>query len=242
LIQQVLAGTKARELMEQRSSRGSPATESVRNEDVQAPASPVQAEVINQEHLQLSLEEAFFLTYALGALQVDRVDSAKDLWDILQVFRGHSYFPPAVIAALQPNDPFLLHYVVYHHFRSLGWVVRDGVKFAVDYLLYERGVVFSHAAFAILIVPSYSDPYWFEDITRKKKIERERAKKNWHWLHCANRVQNQVLKTLVLVYVDVPSPQRQAEAIANRDVGELLKTYRVREFCTKRWNPNRNRE
>jgi tRNA-splicing endonuclease subunit Sen2 len=36
-------------------------------------------------------------------------------------------------------------YVAYHHYRSLGWVVKTGIKFCVDWLLYKRGLVFSHA-------------------------------------------------------------------------------------------------
>lgn len=47
--------------------------------------------------------------------------------------------PPAL------DSPFLVNYVVYHHFRSLGWVVKGGLKFCVDYLLYKRGPVFHHA-------------------------------------------------------------------------------------------------
>jgi tRNA-splicing endonuclease subunit Sen2 len=47
---------------------------------------------------------------------------------------------------LLPDDPFLVSYVAYHHFRSLGWVVKPGIKFSCDWLLYRRGPVFSHAA------------------------------------------------------------------------------------------------
>jgi tRNA-splicing endonuclease subunit Sen2 len=47
---------------------------------------------------------------------------------------------------LRPDDPFLVSYVTYHHFRSLGWVVKPGIKFAADWLLYRRGPVFSHSA------------------------------------------------------------------------------------------------
>jgi tRNA-splicing endonuclease subunit Sen2 len=45
----------------------------------------------------------------------------------------------------RPDNPFLVNYIVYHHYRSLGWVVRGGIKFCVDYMLYKRGPVFSHA-------------------------------------------------------------------------------------------------
>lgn len=43
------------------------------------------------------------------------------------------------------DNPFLLNYVAYHHFRSLGWVVKSGIKFCADFLLYKRGPAFSHA-------------------------------------------------------------------------------------------------
>ena len=205
----------------------------------QGPIEP-EVEIINQEHLQLTLEESFFLSYALGSLHVSIPNrlSPSSSWDLLTLFRQHSHFPPISADDLEPDDPFLLSYVTYHHFRSLGWVVRPGIKFAVDHLLYERGVVFSHAAFAVLIVPSYSDAYWFATEARREKVEKERKRRSWHWFHAMNRVQNQVLKTLVLCYVDVPGK----DVIEGNDVGELLKKYRVREFCAKRWSANRNRE
>lgn len=46
----------------------------------------------------------------------------------------------------RPDNPFVVSYVAYHHFRSLGWVVRDGIKFCVDWVLYgSRGPVGGHA-------------------------------------------------------------------------------------------------
>ena len=51
--------------------------------------------------------------------------------------------PSAV--AMRSDNPFLISYVAYHHYRSLGWVVKTGIKFCVDWLLYKRGLVFSHA-------------------------------------------------------------------------------------------------
>lgn len=44
-----------------------------------------------------------------------------------------------------PDNPFMLHYATLHHYRSLGWVIKSGIKFCADYLLYKRGPVFSHA-------------------------------------------------------------------------------------------------
>ncbi|KAG9193231.1 tRNA-splicing endonuclease subunit Sen2 [Alternaria panax] len=235
------------------------------------------------EHLQLTPEEAFFLTYVLGAMEVINVDiqtSSNDSqhypsWYLLRVFCAHASssgdstdpegilthlrtahnmsngatrMDPAIscVPSIAPDNPFLLKYVVFHHFRSLGWVVRPGVKFAVDYLLYIRGPAFTHAEFAIMIIPSYSAPYWNEQAdgqSQDRAAEKER--RDWWWFHRVNRVQTQVMKTLMLVYVEVPEPwdMRCAELDGFKlDIGSVLKKYTVREFVFKRWSPSRNRD
>ena len=45
----------------------------------------------------------------------------------------------------RPDNPFFLNYISYHHYRSLGWVVKPGTKFCIDHLLYKKGPVFGHA-------------------------------------------------------------------------------------------------
>lgn len=212
----------------------------------------------NQEHLQLSLEEAFFLAYGLGVLQIQDSSNLEPIntASLFSLFRQHSYFPPASMDLLQPDDPFLTSYVVYHHFRSLGWVVRPGVKFAVDYLLYNRGPVFSHAEFAVIILPSYSAPYWTS--TPERRMEsRKKESKSWWWLHCVNRVQSQVRKSLVLVYVEIPPPSSLNSCVTlpvktelannacfpdSTDISQWLKCYKIREVTLKRWIPNRSRD
>ena len=212
----------------------------------------VQAEAVaieNQEHLQLNPSEAFFLNYALGILQVhDRATSAVLPSETLfTLFRQHSYFPPRKPQELRSDDPFLLQYVVYHHFRSLGWVVRPGIKFAVDWLLYLRGPVFSHAEFAVIVLPAYTHSYWRSTHELQKSTAKQESK-SWWWLHCVNRVQSQVRKSLVICYVHVP-PLRDRTALAERetaveeiDIGQILRQYKVRELTLKRWTPNRERD
>ena len=186
-------------------------------------------DIVDREHLQLMPEEAFYLTYALGALSVQDPATQKTLsvQDLFQLFRQHSYFPPRA-AALQPDDPFMLQYAVYHHFRSLGWVVRPGIKFGVDWLLYHRGPVFSHAEFALIVLPAYTDPGW---------NGRQPPQRSWHWLHSVNRVQSTALKTLVMIHVDIP-PSCDEQL----DISATLKRYKIREFVLKRWLSNRNRD
>ena len=198
----------------------------------------------DQEHLQLSYEEAFFLTYGLGILDIYSEES-QDLLsnlELLQIFRQHSYFPTRPSSRLQLDDPFLLSYVVYHHFRSLGWVVRHGLKFAVDFLLYNRGPVFSHAEFAVIVIPAYEHAYWSATPARVAET-RKKTTKSWWWLHGVNRVQAQVRKNLVLAYVEIP-PEGNVDGVGEevQDIGSVLKRYKVREFILKRWTPNRNRD
>jgi tRNA-splicing endonuclease subunit Sen2 len=212
---------------------------------VKAPPKPVS----DQEHLQLTLEEAFFLHYALGVLTIipPRSDDSPplspksapatfDTIDILELFGQHSTFPPPTTGpVINADDQFLLNYVTYHHFRSLGWVIRPGLKFGADYMLYNRGPVFSHAEFAVIIIPAYTHRYWN---TPGGRGQRRAAEKDWWWFHCVNRVQSQVKKSLVLCYVDVPSPFE----IDFSSVGRVLSAYSVREFVVRRWLPNRSRD
>jgi tRNA-splicing endonuclease subunit Sen2 len=196
----------------------------------------------DREHLQLTIEEAFFLSYGLGVLTISDQKSKEPIStkDLFSLFRRQSYFPPQETANISPDDPFMLSYAVYHHFRSLGWVVRGGTKFSVDYLLYNRGPVFTHAEFAILIFPSYSDPLWSADPSKKEYVGKM-EKRRWSWLNCINRVNSQVKKTLVLVYVDIPPPD---EAHLDESIGTdgILKRYKIREFVLKRWISNRSRD
>lgn len=222
-----------------------------------SPPKPAQAidTIINQEHLQLTPEEAFFLAYGLGVLQISSQNPQTILstTSLLSLFRQNSYFPPVPSSELHPDDPFLLSYVVYHHFRSLGWVVRPGIKFAVDFLLYNRGPAFSHAEFAVVIVPSYRHPYWLSTATLAAVSDR-RESRSWWWLHCVNRVQSQVRKSLLLVYVEVPPPMNTVSSVedhtrdgagspkADVDITGMLKQYRIRELTIRRWTPNRSRD
>lgn len=200
----------------------------------------------NEEHLQLSNEEAFFLAYSLGSLKIydgplkseeNQSNSPLTTSALLQQFCHHSFQPVRdSSASIQPDDPFMLSYTVYHHFRSLGWVIRSGVKFGTDYLLYNRGPVFSHAEFAVIVIPSYNHSYWSETEERKNYTAEKQAR-SWWWLHCVNRVQAQVLKSLVVCYVEVPPPVASID-----DIGALFGQYKVREFMIKRWTPNRTRD
>ncbi|KAG6994132.1 ceramide glucosyltransferase [Physcia stellaris] len=127
------------------------------------------------------------------------------------------------------------------------WVVRSGIKFGVDYLLYQRGPAFAHAQFSIIVVPSYSHAYWSGRGTGEVEKGQKGKGKSWWWLHAVNRVQSQVLKNLVVVFVEVPPPLEGGFGRGDgdgelEDVTGLLKRYKIREMVLKRWTPNRTRD
>ncbi|CAI4214779.1 unnamed protein product [Parascedosporium putredinis] len=208
-------------------------------ESQQQQVAAVLGDLVDKEHLQLTREEAFFLSFGLGALQVVDGESKEPVAprDLLELFRRYSYIPPQQgppSEVLRPDDRFLLDYVIYHHFRSLGWVPRGGIKFGVDWLLYFKGPAFDHAQYGIIIMPSYSHPYW-------KERGQHSPSKDWAWFHRVSRTLANVLKTIVLAYVDIPPPPVFEEAL-DKGITDVMQLYTVREIIAKRFNPNRERK
>ncbi|XP_035223041.1 tRNA-splicing endonuclease subunit SEN2-like [Stegodyphus dumicola] len=75
-----------------------------------------------KEHLILTFEEAYFLSYGLGCLVVKDRGQSMDLLRLWNKF-----------CELSVGQNFPIMYTAYHHFRSKGWVVRSGLKYGTDY-------------------------------------------------------------------------------------------------------------
>lgn len=90
--------------------------------------------------------------------------SVESLWNIFQQVHLQIPIPDAPTQPLQFDNPFLVNYMVYHHYRALGWVVRGGLKFCVDYLLYKRGPVFAHAEYVWLYLTRMTIPQYCTQI------------------------------------------------------------------------------
>lgn len=111
--------------------------------------------VEDKEWLHLSSFEVFFLVGMLGVLEVhDQDDEPLNLGILYTLFlKSHEAPLPSPQSqslsqdesVYRPDNPFLLSYIAYHHYRSLGWAVKSGLKFCADWLLYKRGPVFGHA-------------------------------------------------------------------------------------------------
>ncbi|WFD44472.1 tRNA-intron lyase [Malassezia psittaci] len=212
----------------------------------------------NVEHFQLTMVEAFFLAGMLGCLEVYDANNEVSLVILLtikilsvealyqlclatQLPAAFSPNPSAKSVWARPDNPFLLSYVVYHHFRSLGWVVKNGTKFCVDYLLYKKGPVFSHAEFAVLVIPEYEDQQDADECPFPQ--HHNAGDKSWVWFSMVNRVNSQVQKTLVLTHVQIPS-KRSWQNFDLTSPEQLLASlqhgwFRVKEVAIRRWVPAR---
>lgn len=209
----------------------------------------LEEELIDYEHLQLTLQEAFFLVWALDCLTI-LVPGTTDSIPLPRIWRiFQSLYDPIHAGLLTPSieildktptrfdNPFLIHYALYHHYRSLGWVVKGGIKFCVDYLLYKRGPVFSHAEFAIVLCPVYEDP---SDRDTSPYDLQNVDPFSWSWLSTINRVNSQVQKTLVLTYVTIPAMNRLPNDVLQSPA--CLTHYSIREVIVRRFIPARMRD
>ncbi|XP_038668601.1 tRNA-splicing endonuclease subunit Sen2 isoform X3 [Scyliorhinus canicula] len=139
------------------------------------------------EYLQLSLEEAFFLVYALGCLTIydnEEPLSILKLWEIFSL--------------IQPG--FKANYMGYHYFRSKGWVPKTGLKYGTDLLLYRKGPPFYHASYSVVIE--------MVDDTCQGSPRRPFT---WRSLAGLNRTTSNVSKELLLCYLIKPSDMTDEE-------------------------------
>ncbi|KIK56665.1 hypothetical protein GYMLUDRAFT_76019 [Collybiopsis luxurians FD-317 M1] len=199
----------------------------------------------DMEHLQLTLQEAFFLAWNFDCLTIldpetDEPLSLHEIWTTFQQIYLAPPIPtllPTQTPGLEFDNPFLIHYAVYHHYRSLGWVVKSGLKFCVDYLLYKRGPVFTHAEFSIVVCPVYEDPADQEvSVTHLQNA----SPFTWSWLGTINRANSQVMKTLVLAYVTIPARSRLSKELLSSPA--CFAHYSVREVIVRRFIPARMRD
>lgn len=164
----------------------------------------------SREKLELMPVEALFLSFALPVLAL----TPSEIVTIIS--KKASYVE---------IQRFIRVYVAYHHYRSLRWCVRSGVKFGCDLLLYKRGPPFQHAEFSIMVMDSNET----HDYT---------------WYSSVARVSAGAKKTLVLCYID-DNGLTQQELLSLWNSGrlvDLLSRYTVSEVIYKRWVPGKNRD
>nr|XP_012311909.1 tRNA-splicing endonuclease subunit Sen2-like isoform X1 [Aotus nancymaae] len=165
------------------------------------------------EYLQLSLEEAFFLVYALGCLSIYY---EKEPLTIVKLWKAFTVVQPT----------FRTTYMAYHYFRSKGWVPKVGLKYGTDLLLYQKGPPFYHASYSVII--ELVDDH-FEGSLRRPF--------SWKSLAALSRVSVNVSKELMLCYLIKPSTMMDKEM----ESPECMKRIKVQEVILSQWVSSRER-
>ncbi|NWS21219.1 SEN2 endonuclease, partial [Pachyramphus minor] len=165
------------------------------------------------EYLQLSLEEAFFLVYALGCLSIYYGEEPLSIVKLWEVF-----------SEVKPD--FKTTYMAYHYFRSRGWVPKVGLKYGTDLLLYRKGPPFYHASYSVLAELVDDD---FQGSLRRPL--------SWMSLSGLNRTTANASKELMLCYLIKPSDMTAEEMSSP----ECMKRIKVQELIVSRWVSSRER-
>ncbi|XP_078604164.1 tRNA-splicing endonuclease subunit Sen2-like isoform X1 [Branchiostoma floridae x Branchiostoma japonicum] len=170
------------------------------------------------ESLQLSLEEAFFLSYGLGCLSVvDESGCLMTLTDMWQCFT-------------QTQHNFLPNYIVYHYLRSKGWVPRAGVKYGAPWVLYWKGPSFYHSSYSVVVQTVSGDSL--------KPSPGLSCCRSWLLLAGMDRITQHVGKEVVLCFVVRPADMTEEEQTSP----SCISRFRVQEVVMKRWVSSQERE
>ncbi|XP_026475285.1 tRNA-splicing endonuclease subunit Sen2 [Ctenocephalides felis] len=135
-----------------------------------------------RESYFLSLEEAFFLTFGVGCLKIQ-----NELGELLTTEQIWKLF-------LNTQPDFVHKYIVYHYFRSKEWVVKSGLKYGSDFLLYKDGPIFYHASYAVKI-----------QVIQSHDVENKYGKElNKYQINAITRLANASGKEVLLAQVFFP--------------------------------------
>ncbi|XP_068705335.1 tRNA-splicing endonuclease subunit Sen2-like [Montipora foliosa] len=174
------------------------------------------------EHLQLTLEEAFFLAYGLGCLSVLNMEkrpmSLSEMW----------------CSFCAAKQDFIPSYVTYHYFRSKGWIPKVGIKYGADWVLYKEGMPFYHSSYSVIVQMVESDHL---DVV-KSNANLLCRQLTWPQLCGVNRVSGHSAKEVMLCYVIRPTGMSDNEMSSPK----CITSFKIQEVVLRRWIPERARE
>eukprot|EP01135_Chromosphaera_perkinsii_P004653 Nk52_evm2s293 gene=Nk52_evmTU2s293 len=125
---------------------------------------------------------------------------------------------------------FLGMYICYGHFRSLGWVVKSGLKYGADFVLYKDGPVFYHSTYCVTVVTVYEN-------------EQEDELK-WRNIMAASRCSENVKKQTAICTVRLDTKKTLCERLKtpNAFLNETVSNAHVAVQTFGRWAPGKSRE
>eukprot|EP01117_Protostelium_nocturnum_P003020 TRINITY_DN13948_c0_g1_i1.p1 TRINITY_DN13948_c0_g1~~TRINITY_DN13948_c0_g1_i1.p1 ORF type:complete len:344 (+),score=139.22 TRINITY_DN13948_c0_g1_i1:258-1289(+) len=182
----------------------------------------VETEEEIEEPLQLGLEEAFFLLFALDCLSI--VDSNNKNMNVMECWNKFR----------EASPQFVINYAVYHHYRTIGWTPKYGLKYGTDWILYQKGPSFYHAEKAIVV-------HHLKNENVPKSESDTATRLSWMNLLNMNRVSEQVKKGLTVCHVSSPTLLNQIFE-DKQSVSKYLSEIEIAEMNVSRWQPSQTRE
>lgn len=173
----------------------------------------------DHEILKLGFEEAFFLSYGLGVLNI--YDPSSNCYlNLDQIWN-------TFCTLYNQNDitAFPVLYAAYHFFRSKGWVVKSGIKFGCNLLLYKEGPPYYHSLLSVTVI-------------KHSQKDQVNSQLTWPYALSLNRVTQGVSKKVILCYVIIPD-FLTAEQFKSPKV---IQEFEVQTLLMERWNPSHNRK
>lgn len=131
----------------------------------------------DKQWFQLSMDEAFYLCFALKCVKI----VCNDKW-LKNDEEFWSYVTPK-----RANFPNLC--IAYSHLRMKNWVVRSGSQFGVDFVAYRHHPALVHSEYAVLVLSG-------EDENTNGRL------RVWSDFQCTLRLCGSVAKTLLVLYID----------------------------------------
>ncbi|XP_020809200.1 tRNA-splicing endonuclease subunit Sen2 [Drosophila serrata] len=111
------------------------------------------------ETLLLGLEESCFLAFYWEVLNIENLSGcAMD-------------FQAFLTAALQLNERFVENLASYLYLKSKNWVIKSGIKFGGDFLIYKQSPRLYHASFLVIVqTPSDVDYYQSKNLKGVQRV------------------------------------------------------------------------
>ncbi|GLI67796.1 hypothetical protein VaNZ11_012083 [Volvox africanus] len=179
--------------------------------------------------VRLTLEEAFFMHYVLRCLEVYELQPGSPipatvknvrLLDTEELWR----------ACRATRSNFVTSYAAYHHLKSKGWIPRSGLLYGVDFVVYQLHPMGAHSEFGVLVMPLGSGPGGGSGSGGPHAPQL-----SWLDLQITNRLINQVVKKLVLLYLSERPGTDHATP-------HCLERFAVEERLVRRWVPDATRD
>ncbi|KAM8716177.1 hypothetical protein ACLKA7_003115 [Drosophila subpalustris] len=112
------------------------------------------------ETLLLGLEEACMLSYFLEALEIRDLSGNKINWE--------TYLK----SAQEYDEKFVYKLAAYLYLKSKGWIIKSGMKFGGDFLIYKQSPSQYHASFLVIVQTPLRNPDSHYEAKNLKGVQR----------------------------------------------------------------------